>query len=226
MTRITLTDFKQNRSLKTKRWLGWLMFCMMMLFGHMGMAQSACEIEVNLTFPEFGDGTEWELIDGSGNAVLTGGPYGWLNYDFSINETHTASNPPYSLKIIIDDFGGYEDNEVEYSITVGGVQDISGTVYPEFYSVITETFPLIADLSECIPSCPVPSTLSVSNITATAATLNWVSTGTSFDVELVTSGTAPTGTPTYTGVNAPFTTTTPLSASTAYEFYVRQNCGV
>src|SRR5690606_37821953 len=119
---------------------------------------------------------------------------------------------------------GYEDNEVEYSITVGGVQDISGTVYPEFYSVITETFPLIADLSECIPSCPVPSTLSVSNITATAATLNWVSTGTNFDVELVTSGTAPTGTPTYTGVNAPFTTTTPLSASTAYEFYVRANC--
>src|SRR5690606_18138642 len=75
-----------------------------------------------------------------------------------------------------------------------------------------------------VPTCVTPTTLSVSNTTATAATLNWVSTGTNFDVELVTSGTAPTGTPTYTGVNAPFTTTTPLSASTAYQFYVRANC--
>src|SRR5690606_17052697 len=72
MKKTTFSDFKQNRTLKTKRWLGWLTFCMMMLFGHVGMAQSqsACEIEINLTFPEYGDGTEWELIDGSGNAVL------------------------------------------------------------------------------------------------------------------------------------------------------------
>src|SRR5690606_26736007 len=226
MRRITLPDLKQNRTLKTKRWLGWLMFCMMMLFGHVGMAQNACEIEINLTFPEYGDGVEWELIDGSGSAVLTGGTYeGWSDYDFSINETHTAINPPYSLKIIIDDWGGYMDNDVEYSVTVGGVQDISGTVYPEFYSVITETFPLIASLTDCVPQCPAPATLSVSNTTSTAATLNWVSTGTNFDVELVTSGTAPTGTPTYTGVNNPFTTTTALSPSTAYQFYVRHNCG-
>src|SRR5690606_31961408 len=34
------------------------------------------------------------------------------------------------------------------------------------------------------PTCIPPATLSVSNTTSTAATLNWVSTGTNFDVEL------------------------------------------
>ena len=73
--------------------------------------------------------------------------------------------------------------------------------------------------------CSVPSNLSADDMTTTSATLNWIGTGTNYDVEVVTAGTDPSGAPTYTGVNAPFTTTIPLSASTAYEFYVRQNCG-
>src|SRR5690554_1012446 len=39
MKRITLLDFHKNRTRKTKRWLGWLAFGMMICFGQMSFAQ-------------------------------------------------------------------------------------------------------------------------------------------------------------------------------------------
>jgi len=78
---------------------------------------------------------------------------------------------------------------------------------------------------ELLPNCLEPTALSVSDIAHDSAVLSWTSDGTLFDIEIVEAGETPTGTPTYTGVDNDFETTTPLTPSTSYEFYVRQDCG-
>jgi hypothetical protein len=83
------------------------------------------------------------------------------------------------------------------------------------------TFAVVA-----LPSCVPPTTLTATNLTATGASLGWtvLGTETAWDIEYGVSGfTQGTG----TTVNA---TTNPyalsgLSANTAYQFYVRANCG-
>ncbi|KAB8153676.1 T9SS type A sorting domain-containing protein [Kordia sp. TARA_039_SRF] len=76
------------------------------------------------------------------------------------------------------------------------------------------------------PSCPDPSMLTASNVTDTTANLGWTENGTAmaWDVEVVTNGTPATGTPTATGVGNPYMATG-LTAETAYDFYVRADCG-
>ncbi|WP_223033756.1 fibronectin type III domain-containing protein [Hanstruepera marina] len=76
------------------------------------------------------------------------------------------------------------------------------------------------------PSCPEPIALAATTITVNSAELSWTETGTAtmYNVELVTAGTAPTGTATDTGVSNPFSRSG-LMASTDYEFYVQADCG-
>ncbi|RRO11748.1 fibronectin type III domain-containing protein, partial [Mesohalobacter salilacus] len=76
------------------------------------------------------------------------------------------------------------------------------------------------------PTCFDPLNLEVLSVTDTTANLNWQagSSETNFDVEVVTSGTAPTGTPTFEDVSVPFTATG-LTSETTYDFYVRADCG-
>ncbi|WP_426432018.1 choice-of-anchor L domain-containing protein [Winogradskyella sp. HB-48] len=76
------------------------------------------------------------------------------------------------------------------------------------------------------PSCFNPASLTATAITANSAELSWSQDGSvaSWNIEIVTSGTAPTGTPTYTGVTNPYTVTG-LTAVTAYDYYVQANCG-
>lgn len=79
-----------------------------------------------------------------------------------------------------------------------------------------------------LPTCPQPSTLTVTNITATTADLGWTEAGTatSWDIEIVdiTAGGTFTGTPTATGVANPYTVTG-LLPQNDYAFYVRADCG-
>ena len=81
------------------------------------------------------------------------------------------------------------------------------------------------------PTCPRPVTnpgITIQNITDVSAEVNWMpalTTQTEFDLELVLSGDAPTGTPTNENVtNIPFTLTG-LSSETEYDVYVRADCG-
>jgi hypothetical protein len=76
------------------------------------------------------------------------------------------------------------------------------------------------------PSCLFPSVLTAINITDTTADLGWTENGTAtlWDVEIVTTGTPATGTPTASGVMNPYTATG-LTAETEYDFYVRADCG-
>ena len=76
------------------------------------------------------------------------------------------------------------------------------------------------------PSCIDPNTLTATNITSTSANLGWTQIGSAsvWDIEWSTAGFTPTGTPTTTGVANP-TNLTGLTPNTAYEFYVRADCG-
>ncbi|MFA7650338.1 MAG: GEVED domain-containing protein, partial [Flavobacteriaceae bacterium] len=203
-----------HRTEKTKRWLWWLTFCVMLFAGQSSFAQ--CDIEVNVQWPGCGDATTWQLLDGDDTVVLTGGTYTCGGY----NDTQTTSfiNPPYSLKVVITNFC---DNGAIYSISVGGDADISGEV--SGCSPIDETIPLIA--SAC-PTCPAPSGLSADILSLTQAELSWSSSGNDFDIEWGTQGFAlGTGT-SVTGFTATSTILSGLTGNTHYQFYVRQNCGV
>jgi hypothetical protein len=76
------------------------------------------------------------------------------------------------------------------------------------------------------PACATPNALSASNITDTSADLGWTENGsaTAWDVELGLDGFTPTGTPTNAGVSNPYTAMG-LTENTAYDFYVRADCG-
>ena len=73
------------------------------------------------------------------------------------------------------------------------------------------------------PACPIPGTLSMTGISATQATLNYLSAGTAFDIQY--------GAPGFTVGSGTTVTSTSLSkqitgltANTCYDVYVRRNC--
>lgn len=75
------------------------------------------------------------------------------------------------------------------------------------------------------PSCIDPSMLTANTITTTSAVLGWTENGTAtaWNIEIVASGSSPTGTPTASGVANPYSVTG-LTAATGYEFYVQADC--
>ena len=78
---------------------------------------------------------------------------------------------------------------------------------------------------EPLPICLVPTTLTVANITNTSADLGWTSTATTWDVELGVAGFTATGIPTTASSTTNPTNVTGLTGGTAYDFYVRADCG-
>lgn len=83
----------------------------------------------------------------------------------------------------------------------------------------------IDNIAIVVPACAMPTALNAVGITYNSATLNWASTGSSFDIEWGERGFTPTGTPTVTEVANDYVLSN-LTQSTSYEFYVRQNCDV
>jgi hypothetical protein len=80
---------------------------------------------------------------------------------------------------------------------------------------------------EAIPSCISPTDLAATAITDTQAVLSWSTGGSgesSWDIALGVNGFSPTGTPTQTGVSNAYTYSG-LTPNTAYEYYVRADCG-
>lgn len=76
-------------------------------------------------------------------------------------------------------------------------------------------------------ACPQPSNLSATAITPNSAILSWNigCAETSWDVHVALAGSgAPTGTPSHPNATSPLTLSS-LQPATAYEFYVRANCG-
>jgi len=180
-----------------------------------------CEIGITLTFPEYGDVTTWKLVDADGIVVLRGGPYE-DGEDFTIHEDYYGANHPYALEIEIDDlFYEFCDNEVQYAITVGGIEDQSGTV-TACLEVVSET----RELGSCPPGCLKPGGLNKTNITANGFTFTWMSGGNAFEIEYGPLGFVQ-GSDEGTIVSSIATTSYTfenLSNDTVYQFYVRRIC--
>ena len=84
---------------------------------------------------------------------------------------------------------------------------------------------IFAVSAEYIPSCSRPTSLMKSGVTATQATINWVSSSTSFELKY-----GPTGFDVATGGTSVTTTTayrvlSGLTTGQTYDVYVRSNCG-
>jgi hypothetical protein len=221
MKKITRFDFLRNQTKSTNRWLGWLTFCMMLLTSY-GYSQQ-CEIAVTISWDDYADTTTWELLDGNGQTVLSGGPYD--DYGSSDTQTYQALSPPYSLKIVIDDWF-WCDNVIDYSVTVGGNQDIQGTVFPICSDINTEIIPLTADLSACIPSCPAPLGLAITPTSLTAVNLSWTAVSNaallnSYEYAVTTSATPPASGTAITGTSV---SVSDLTSDTTHYLHVRTNC--
>jgi len=78
------------------------------------------------------------------------------------------------------------------------------------------------------PQCVAPSMVASTNITQTQADISWTENNTPaatlWNIEVVPSGTVPTGIPTASGVTNPYTLTG-LLASFCYDVYVQADCG-
>ena len=182
----------------------------------------ACDISVTISSSNWGDVVTWQLIDGSGEAVLSGGTYAQAGY--SDTQTYIAINPPYTLQINHAPNTFWCDNDLDYLVTVGGNVVISGTIFDPC-SGGQVNIPLTTDFTACIPSCYAPTALTHTQLSMSSAELFWTSDGdlfevkwgeTGFDVE--TEGTL------VDNLEATTLTLEELIIDTQYQFYVRQDC--
>ena len=147
--------------------------------------------------------------------------------NFEVLLSTTGIAPADFTNVLLADADYSNITYVEYVVNLSAY---SGTSYIAFHVPAggLDGWRLYIDdvLVETLPSCVEPTALSVSNTTFTSADLAWTAgdTETAWNVEVVTTGTTPTGTATDTGVTNPFTATG-LTANTSYEYYVQADCG-
>ncbi|MGY0392742.1 fibronectin type III domain-containing protein [Bizionia sp. KMM 8389] len=136
---------------------------------------------------------------------------------------YDASSGCNALTLVDDS----DPNEFDVSgLTVGTTY----LVRVSAYHGVTSSLLAQATFDICIgtaPSCLVPSGLSTENVTDVSADLEWTenNSATSWDIEWGLDNFTPTGTATVAGVTTNPYELTGLSSSTAYDFYVRSNCG-
>lgn len=126
-----------------------------------------------------------------------------------------------------------QTTNVNYSFTSAQIAYVSGStkrlvfVWKNDGSGGTNPPASLDNISLKIFSCERPTTLTASGITNDSAVLGWTSEGTLFDIEYGVTGFTPSGSPTSvntTGVTNSFLLEN-LDANTAYQYYVRQDCG-
>ncbi|MCD4735188.1 MAG: hypothetical protein K8R53_04035 [Bacteroidales bacterium] len=180
---------------------------------------NCCDHEV-VMFDDYGDGWNGGYIDIYLNTVLTypgvtlASGFGPESFFFSactgdiIDIVYTAGSWAYENSYYVYDGTGAwlgEDG-------VGGVDPVG----------------LNGLIGNCIPiACPFPTAQTAINITGTSADLGWFENGTAttWDIELVLSGVSPSGIPTDPGVTLNPYPYGGLTGGTAYDWYVRADCG-
>src|SRR5690606_32649238 len=135
----------------------------------------------------------------------------------SISGSSTVSFPEFTVPA--DTEPGIYRLRVQYRYSASGA-DLNPCSATEYSEIEDYAVNILA-----APTCLPVTDLTATDITATGATLSWTSDGSLFDVEILEEGETPTGEPTYEGVTNNFTTTTPLTGSTTYNYWVRQDCG-
>ncbi|GGG63183.1 T9SS-dependent choice-of-anchor J family protein [Epilithonimonas arachidiradicis] len=106
---------------------------------------------------------------------------------------------------------------------------VGQTIYVGFYSTTTDQFYFDIDdvFNGAIPSCDVPSTISVSGVTSNSANISWTpssTAGATYQIEYGPAGFTQ-GTGTVITSNTASATLSLPTPSTAYQFYIRSNCG-
>ncbi|WP_340154577.1 fibronectin type III domain-containing protein, partial [uncultured Winogradskyella sp.] len=157
----------------------------------------------------------YELSDNEGNANSTLDVEVWDGAAWNMMATYNTNTSGWELKVI----------DLSTLTITGDVQArfiFSETVSGDFYDDIA-----IDDVTfDEAPSCFNPTTLTANSITSNGAELSWSQDGTvtMWNIEIVTTGTPATGTPTDTDIANPYTASG-LNAVTSYEYYVQANCG-
>ncbi len=190
-----------------------------------------------LSRTEFADTDDWEPIASltqvyAGGITVTAGVEGWVTITLDTPFTYAGTG---NLVIAVeensagfDSFGDdFFNSQVATNRTISYFSDGTNPdpAVPPTASNIDDTIPNII-IGGITQACPTPSDISVTGITANEAELSWTEIGTStiWNVEIVASGTTPTGVPTATNVSNPYNASG-LTAVTGYDFYVQSDCG-
>ncbi|WP_411894072.1 gliding motility-associated C-terminal domain-containing protein [Winogradskyella sp. A2] len=189
------------------------------------------------TRTEFATTDDWEPSTSltqvyAGGITVTPGVEGWVTLTLDTPFSYTGTD---NLIIAVeensagyDSFGDdFYNSQVSTNRTISYFSDFTNPdpTAPPTASNIDDTIPnvIIGGISQ---ACATPSDLAASGITSSEAQISWTENGsaTLWNIEIVMSGDAPTGTPTATGVSNPYTAMG-LTAITSYDVYVQADCG-
>ncbi|WP_299121594.1 gliding motility-associated C-terminal domain-containing protein [uncultured Winogradskyella sp.] len=157
-------------------------------------------------------------------------------YEISDNEGNANSNLDVEVwdGAAWNNMGTFNTNTVGWELKVIDISTltITGDVQVRFIFSETETGDFYDDIAiddvtfDEAPSCFNPSLLTANAITSNTAELSWSQDGavSLWNIEIVTTGTTPSGTPTASDISNPYTATS-LAAITSYDYYVQANCG-
>ncbi|GEM_PF-3564800 len=167
----------------------------------------------------------------SGTITLSGTGDQWITIDIA-DFTYNGTD---NLIIAVDEnSAGYNSSTDEfYCSSVTGNRSLSyynDATNPNPSTpptaTVSKTYISNVILGGIAISCPAPSTLTATNITSSSIDLNWTDNAgaSQWDIELGLNGFTPTGTATQSSVSKPHTYSG-LSSNTAYQYYVRADCG-
>ncbi|MGO3719559.1 MAG: fibronectin type III domain-containing protein [Mesonia hippocampi] len=161
-------------------------------------------------------------------------------YVFSDNANHSGINPleveifDGASWVLVETVNTLDSKWRSYIININNAISVTGPIQIRFTvtgdSSQGSTFyndVLIDDIKvDESPLCIEPGALNVTNVTTTGADFDWSSKGneTSWNVEVVTQGSDPSGTPTDVVTGLPYSKTG-LQPNTTYEYYVQADCG-
>jgi hypothetical protein len=120
---------------------------------------------------------------------------------------------------------GHEEYEISFSTYTGTDKFIA--IKYEALNANTYDYTYIDDVViSAIPTCPKPKDLALLEVTTTTAKVGWLEQGaaTQWNIEVILADQDPTGTPTVTVTENPFTLQN-LEPETSYKFFVQANCG-
>ncbi|WMI68774.1 fibronectin type III domain-containing protein [Mangrovimonas sp. YM274] len=174
------------------------------------------QVELDLAIMQFGSSTTAGTLGSDDEVQLLMTTDNGATWEALISFDNTSALPVGGDHFIYD-LTAYSGMTVQFGIwaSEGSVDDTADN------DVSVDNFQVRA-----IPTCMEPSGLTASEFTSNGANLGWTENGDAslWNIEVVPAGTAPTGTPTASGVTNP-TTVSDLSAITEYEFYVQSDCG-
>src|SRR5690554_3494977 len=163
-----------------------------------------------------------------GTPVLSSGPYYLHTLDISsenVSFTSPVGDTRYWMQIQTNATGWENRTGTQLGLPDAFYNDGTAGIWSVINADTGNNDLVYEIIGECVGSCIAPSISTATANGLTSVTLNWVSDGDLFDVEWGLSGFALGTGDQINGITTNSTDITVL-AVTAYQFYVRQNCGV